>query len=70
MGTTFEEFSLGQLFQSFFDFIDTFFNDVLNNEMTGLIKYLFNCFPAFLRSFMFVSVIIAVLIAIYEIIKK
>ena len=60
--------------QTFFDdlraFFRTFFDDVMDNDLRGLILYLWGCFPPFLRTFLLIGVTCALLAAFLRVFRK
>lgn len=51
------KYDFSELLESISDFFETFFNDVMNAEMNGLIMYLWSCIPGFIRIFIVTVVI-------------
>ena len=57
------------LLNSIIDFLDTFFNDVMDLDMVGLIMYLWGCIPSFIRLFMMFFLILACILSLVSILK-
>lgn len=51
------------------DFFDTFFNDVMDSDVIGLIMYFWNCIPPFIRLFMMMTLVLACILALVGILK-
>lgn len=64
------EFELTYLIQSIKDFIKMLHEDVWNNELIGLIKYLFSCIPLEIRLFMIFTVVLVIILGIWAIIRR
>lgn len=63
------DFDLTEIFKSITDFLEMIRNDVMNQEMTGLVMYLFSCFPEELRVFMIVVILLAIVLVLYSLFR-
>ena len=62
-------YDFGGLLDGIIDFFDTFFNDVMNSDLTGLIMYLWYCIPSFIRSYMLAVVMLCAVVVLVHFIK-
>ena len=66
----FLEYDFATFLKRISDFFTVIREEVMNDEMTGLVLYLYGCFPSFLRDFMFVVIILAVVLGLIETFRK
>lgn len=62
-------YDFSEALESITSFFDTFFNDIMNGQVVGLILYFWSCFPAFIRSFLLVDVILATVLVLYNLFR-
>ena len=70
MEETFKDFNIIDFFSSVGEFIKQFSENVMTDDMRGLIMYFFNCFPNFIRAFFITGFVLFGLAVLYDIIRK
>ena len=66
----FIEYDISEFLNRISNFFNTIRDEVMNNEMTGLVLYLYGCIPPFLRDFMLVVIILAVTLGLVDMFRK
>lgn len=58
-------FDIRSFFDSIGSFLRTFADEVMDEDLRGLILYLWGCFPSYIRSFILVGVVWVILAAFF-----
>ena len=61
---------IGELLGRIKDFFATFTNSIMNNQMVGLILYLYGCIPPFIRDFFMVVLILLIVVTLHSNFKR
>lgn len=63
-------FDIRSFFDSIGSFLRTFADEVMDDDLRGLIVYLWGCFPAYLRSFILTCVVCVLLAAFFQTFRR
>ena len=64
------KFDFTELLERITNFFSMLRNEVWDNEMVGLIMYLYSCIPNELRDFMMIVIVFVVVLGIRELLRK